>query len=98
MDRDIELLAEQLRAHRAVLCYTRDGAGLAWPHEVDPDLRRAVRNRRRRLALMLLTGDHRLCPAPDLHRSEWFYSGSGYVCPICRRLDVSQLGLWKKVS
>lgn len=99
MDRDIEMLADQLRTRRVVLCYTRDGADLAWPGEVDPDLRRAVRDRRRRLALMLLMGDHRLCASPDLHRASWRYAGQGqFVCSLCQRLDVAQLGMWSRVS
>jgi len=89
--KDIEPLLAELRAGRVVLCYTRDGAGLAWPARIAPDLRRQVRNRRRGLAQRMRSGDWRLCPAPDLHRPGWKYAGQGaYCCEICRRIDASR--------
>ena len=87
------MLADQLRTRRIILAYSRDGAALAWRYpNLEPDLRRAIRNRRRSLAQMMLQGDHRLCPAPDLHRHSWTYQGDGrYYCEVCRRIDAHQV-------
>ena len=88
-------LARRVRAHGLVLAYGSQGARLAFRYQLPAELRRQIRNRRRALARMMTEGRIELCPAPDLHRREWFYSGSGYVCPVCRRIDVAQQDMWK---
>ena len=94
----LEDLVAQIYAQRLVLAYSQDGsAHLAWRYPyLSITVRRAIHNRRRGLAQLMLSGDWRLCPDPDLHRQEYYYAGQGrYVCAICRRIDAAQLGLWK---
>jgi hypothetical protein len=99
MNITLDDLARLVRMYGLILCYGSDGARLAFRYHLPRHLRQALRNRRRALARMMLAGDIRLCPAPDLHRRSWMYQGSGrYCCELCRAIDSAQLGMWKQVS
>lgn len=92
----LDALARLVRAYGLTLAYSQGGyAKLAFRYPGLPSpVRQALRNRRRGLARLMLQGDIRLCPAPDLHRPEWSYAGQGrYCCEMCRRIDVAQLGM-----
>lgn len=93
----LDELAATVRERCLILAYSQDGAQISFQDEKTPaELRRQIRNHRRGLALLMLQGDIRLCPAPGLHRREWYYYGGGrYVCLLCQQLDCAQLGMWK---
>lgn len=97
---ELDHLAQHVRMYGLVLAYSQRGyAKLAFRYPALPSwLRLALRNRRRGLAQLMLQGDVRLCPAPDLHRREWRYAGQGrYQCEVCRRIDA-QLGMWEQLT
>lgn len=42
---------------------------------------------------LIVLCDTRLCPAPDLHRKEWYHDGQQrYRCAVCQRLQESTKG------
>lgn len=98
---DLEETANLVKRYRVKLAYSQSGyAILAFKHPALPAyIRLAIRNHRRGLARMMADGDWRLCPAPDLHRSSWFYAGQGrYICNACQRIDEHQLKFWHKAG
>lgn len=60
-----------------------------WWSSLGPDKRmaRALRKHRRGLRLLMQLSDISTCPARDLHRASWYYSGAGrFTCHDCERI------------
>ena len=102
LQNDLDHLAQVVRAYGLVLSYSAGGyAKLAFRYRLPAWLRRQLHNHRWGMARYMREGRIELCPAPDLHRREFYYCGRGrWACAACIRLDTHQLGLWKleKVS
>lgn len=56
-------------------------------NRVPPILKDSIKANRAEVRNLILQGDIRTCPNPNLHRKEWKYNGSqSYTCDICQRL------------
>ena len=56
-------------------------------NRIPPVLRDTIKANRVEVRKLVLQGDIRTCPNPDLHRKEWRHAGNQvYICGICQRL------------
>lgn len=98
---DLDDLAQQVRERGLVLAYSPgDYVKIGMNARYAPAwLKQAIRSHRRGLHRLMLEGDIRLCPNPDLHRQFYRYIGAGrFQCQACTRLDAYQLGLWSATA
>jgi hypothetical protein len=56
-------------------------------NRIPPELKQTIKANRAEVRRLILQGDIRTCPNPDLHRNEWIHGGNQrYTCEICQRL------------
>lgn len=86
----LDMLLFELRVWQCLLISESE----IWPSSYMPldelrQMKRALRKHRRGLRLLLRESDISTCPARDLHRREWRYSGGGrFVCQVCEEIAV----------
>lgn len=64
-----------------------------WPSSYVPgeelrQMQRALHKHRRGLRLLLRESSIGVCPARDLHRSQWDYKDGRFYCAVCARIAV----------
>ena len=81
----LDELLRQLRQRRLILISERE----VWPSPAyTRDVQRAVRRHQSGLKVLIRWSNIGTCPAPGLHRREWYYKGDGtFVCGACQRLE-----------
>lgn len=80
----IQLLLSLLQLRHDILV----SADEIWWSSHGPDRRieRAMQRHRAGLALLIAWSDIHTCPARDLHRRYWTYTGGRFVCEKCEEL------------
>jgi len=59
-------------------------------HGPNRSMQRALRRHKRGVRVLLAWSSIATCPAPGLHRPEWYYKGDGtFVCSVCERIKVA---------